>query len=59
MQQFKVTLTLSEIQAIGTALMDAPTKIGMPLLQKLESQVQSQMTKEESTEPEKEVEHAA
>lgn len=54
-QVFTLSLELIEIQAIGSALMEAPTKIGMPILQKLEMQLQAQFPKQEEKPEAKEV----
>jgi len=47
--EYKLTLTLQEIQVLGQALMEIPTKLGMPLLQKLETQVQEQFKVSQET----------
>lgn len=48
--EYKLTLTLTEIQSIGAALMESPTKIGMPLLEKLEKQVKEQINAQNTKE---------
>lgn len=44
---FKLELTQQEVQILGQALMEVPTKFGMPLLDKIQKQVNDQLPKEE------------
>ena len=46
--EYKLTLTLQEVQILAQALMEVPTKFGMPLLDKLQKEVNAQTPKEET-----------
>ena len=55
--EYILKLNLQEVQILAQALLEVPTKFGMPLLEKLQKEVNAQSPKEEtnSTSPKMEV----
>lgn len=51
MREFTLTVTEQELTAIANACMELPKRIADPLLQKVQQQVQSQLTPEVGTAP--------
>jgi len=49
---FKLNFTEQEVKILGQALMEIPTKFGMPLLDNIQKQVNEQLPKQEVTENE-------
>ena len=55
--EYILKLNLQEVQILAQALLEVPTKFGMPLLEKLQKEVNAQSPKEtsDSTTPKMEV----
>ena len=51
---FKLEFTENEVKIIGQALMEIPTKFGMPILDNIQKQVNAQLIKENTKEEAKE-----